>query len=182
MYADPDKFTDHDRALLEDEHGREIAAIRTQLGKGLVQIFEKRETFSFEHPDLGTLRFDVHSIKKALLEGRLVPHMFKIKIEPDFYEHVLNNNGVEAERLDKLSDRDLQRPGIMVTWPDGHSTLIDGNHRMCGLYKRGVTLFRFLMVPVMDCVPFMARPGDEERLFGTDDNAIRVAGKVWLED
>lgn len=181
MYANPDKFTDYDRALMEDPHGLEVARTRTVINESIVQVFEKRECFTFTHPDLGDIRFDVHSIKRALLDGRLKAQMWKVEVPTDFYEHVLKNNGVEPERLETLTERDLQRPGIMIGWPDGHSTLIDGNHRLCGLYKRGVTAFRFFMVSIFDCTKFMCRPGEEASMFEGEPNEKTIAGKVWVE-
>jgi hypothetical protein len=185
-YAELDTFTDYDRALLEDRWHREVARTQTPIGGGIVQAYERREIFTFHEPEIGTLRFDVRGIKRALLDGRLKASMYRIEIDPKFYEHVLANNGVEPERIGKLSERDLQRPGIMIQWPHGHSTLIDGNHRLCGLYRRGVKTFRFLLVNVMDAVPFMCRPGDERRLFDSDKeadgDAIRLHSQVWIDD
>lgn len=172
MYAEPDIFTAEDRASLRamnpgrGERTRTIEQVVDVHDGTIVASYEKREMFTFEAPGIGTWRFDVRSIKDAIVRGNLLAHMMRLPDVPEhFYSHVLTNNGVESKRLSKLTTADLERPGIMVLWPDGHSTLIDGNHRLCGRYLAGARDFRFLIVDVRDCVPFMCRPGDEEKLF-----------------
>ena len=103
------------------------------------------------------------------------------EIPESFYRHVLDNNGVEAARLAEITDRDLDRPGILVMWPDNQSTLIDGNHRLCRRYNLGLPGFRFLIVDVHDCAPFMCRPGDEAKLFPEPEGAEVLHTEVRIE-
>jgi hypothetical protein len=181
-YAQADSFTELDRKLLTDHQHREVARQHTLLAGGILESYERREIFTFHHPEVGTWRFDVRLIKNALLDGRLEPNMLRLDTIGDaFYQHVIKNNGVDPARLRTLSERDLHRPGIFIAWPDG-STLIDGNHRMCRLYQLGRP-FRFLLVPVEKCGPFMCRPGDEHRLFGEPaEGDIRLHSDVHIED
>ena len=180
MFVEPDTFTTEDRALLLDVHGREQARTETfvrDVEDGtLVEGYEKREVFTFTEPSLGELCFDVHSIRTGIASGRIPAAMFRLeKIPEHFYQHVLTNNGVETERFMRLTARDLERPGIMVMWPNSeNTTLIDGNHRMCRRYQLDRQGFRFLLVRVADCAAHICRPGEEERLFHRERPGVEV--------
>jgi len=170
-YCETDEFTAADReslrALQVREKERVEEFVREVEGGTIVKGWEKRETYTFSAPDFGTWRFDIRGIKDAIVAGRLPVQMFKMTpIDESFYQHVLANNGVEEPRIAQITEpSDLDRPGIMIFWPDGHSSLIDGNHRLCARKRKGLDSFRFLMVHVRDAVPFMCRPGDEHTLF-----------------
>lgn len=173
MQANVDKFTTADiealRARHYSERPRTETFVREVEGGTIVQGEERREVFTFEAPGEGSWRFDVRQIKDAIVGGRIKAAMFRIPEVPEsFFTHVLEHNGVEPDRLARIQERDLERPGIMVWWGnhDGHSTLIDGNHRLCRRWLLGKKDFRFIMVDVTDLADFMCRPGDEERLFG----------------
>ena len=61
--------------------------------------------------------------------------------------------------------------------------MIDGNHRLCRRYQLKLGNFRFLMVDVKDCSPFMCRPGDEKRLFPMDEpGSETLHSEVRLEE
>lgn len=171
MHTELDEFTEADRKTLAKLSGAERkrthrVAVKFEDG-AIVETRERREIFSFHAPELGTWLFDVRGIKDAILDGRMTSaFMHRIATIPEhFYQHVLANNGVEPDRIPKVTKRDLKRPGIMVLWPNGYSTMIDGNHRLCRRYQLGLGNFRFLLLNVVECFPFMCRPGDEDRLF-----------------
>lgn len=173
MFADHDTITQADLDGLRQLHVTERPRIETVVREvedgTIVQGEERREVFTFNAPETGEWVFDVRQIKDAIVEGRVPATMFRLpEVPEDFYQHVLANNGVEVPRLARVSESDQERPGIMVWWgnEEGHSTLIDGNHRLCARYQRGAKSFRFLLVDVVDLADFMCRPGDEEKLFG----------------
>lgn len=173
MFADHDTITQADldglRQLHVTERPRTETVVREVEDGTIVQGEERREIFSFNAPGTGEWVFDVRQIKDAIVEGRVPAQMFRLpEVPEDFYQHVLANNGVEVPRLARVSESDQERPGIMVWWgnEEGHSTLIDGNHRLCARYQRGAKSFRFLLVDVVDLADFMCRPGGEEKLFG----------------
>lgn len=176
-FCEADSFTDADRAMLADLQRRERARVEKPMGKmadsrTLVVGREKREVFTFKASELGAFLFDVRGIKDAIVSNRIPAQMFRmVEIPEHFYQHVLNNHGVEPARLPQFNGRDLERPGIMVAWPHGYHTMIDGNHRLCRRYTLNLHSFRFLMVSVMDCAPFMCRPGEETELFKRADNS-----------
>lgn len=179
MFCEADNFTDADRAMLADLQYRERARSERPVGKmadhrTLVVGREKREVFTFEAPEIGAFLFDVRGIKNAIVSSRIPAKMFRLPEVPEhFYQHILDNHGVVRERLPQFDSHDLERPGIMVSWPHGYQTMIDGNHRLCRRYQLGLRSFRFLMVLVQDCAPFMCRPGHEAELFKRDDDDDR---------
>jgi hypothetical protein len=186
MMAEPDSFTEADHEALCDPHYREKARTIeqvTEVDDGyVVQSHERREVFTFDAPGIGTWRFDVRGIKDAIRLHRIPAWMMRLPEVPEsFYQHVLNNNGVELQRLPKVTEHDLTRPGIMVHWPNGYSTLIDGNHRLCARYRRDMKDFRFLIVDVADCAPFMCRPGEEDKLFDRLDGE-RLHSEIQIEE
>lgn len=174
MYCEADDFTDADRLLLRDLQHREKARsveVLQEVPEGtIVKGRELREIFSFHEDSIGEFRFDVRGIKDAIADGHIRARMYKIPDVPeDYYQHILQNNGVEPDRLPKINGPDLERPGIMVSWPHGYQTMIDGNHRLCRRVQLGMKTFRFLLVDVLDCTRFMCRPGQEAKLFARED-------------
>jgi len=168
MYCEEDKFTDADRAALRDIQHREKAQTRTVHGD-IAMTYERREIFTFHADEVGTFRFDVRGIKEAIADDRIPARMYKIpEVKEDYHQHILHNGGVEPERLPRITGADLERPGLLVAWPNGYQTMIDGNHRLCRRMQLGTKSFRFLLVDVLHCVPWMCRPGDEEKLFKSD--------------
>lgn len=174
MYCEPDTFTEADRLLLTDIHPREqlrVDEVLAHVPEGTIVCgHERREIFKFSAPEIGMFHFDVRSIKDSIASGRITAEMFKVpEVPQEYYQHILQNGGVETDRLPKINGPDLERPGIMVAWPNGYQTMIDGNHRLCRRVQLGMKTFRFLLVDVLDCTAHMCRPGDEEKLFGAVD-------------
>jgi len=186
MFVELDEFTAADREALRDLNVREQArteSVLQEAPEGTYTVgYEKREMFTFHEPSLGTIRFDVRSIKDSILAGRIPAVVYRVNAVPrEFYEHVKANNGVEPERLPKINGRDLDRLGIMVNWGE-NQTLIDGNHRMVRRCDLGMPSFRFLLVPVGFCAPHMCRPGDEERLFHRDRPGVELLHSELREE
>ena len=131
---------------------------------GIIEARISMEIFSFSAPEIGDVTFDVRGIKDALVSGKLKFVMYETEITPEFAEHVRKNNGVEAERIAALTATDLERPGIMVMWPDGHSTLIDGNNRLVRRFDDGLRTLRFASVNVsLEMLPYLCESGQEEK-------------------
>ena len=177
MFVKLDTFTDDDREALRglshhEERRTEEVLCKVKDGT-IITSREKREVFSFEEPSIGAITFDVRGIKNSILAGRIPAAMYRMEIPEHLYQHVLAYNGVEPERLPKLAAHDLERPGIMVQWPDDdNATLIDGNHRLCRRFQLGLKGFRFLLVHVGLCLPHICRQGEEEILFDHGDKTI----------
>jgi hypothetical protein len=129
----------------------------------IVRKFTAFETFTFTAPDTGTVIFNVRGIKDALAADALEFSMCESALTTALVEHVRANNGVEVEHMARLTAADLERPGILVLWPDGNSTVIDGNNRLVRRWDDGLRTFRFAFVPISQqhMARFMCRPGNE---------------------
>ena len=133
------------------------------------------ETFAFSCPEYGAVTFDVRGIKDALADRKLKFQMYEMALVPDFVEHVRTNNGVEMQRVAGLSVADLERPPIALLWPDGHSSFIDGNHRIVRRWDDGLRTLRFALVPVaLELIPYMCKPGKEEQFIDRKRNPNMV--------
>lgn len=138
------------------------------LGQFLIESRTVFEIFAFSAPGI-ECTFDIRGIKTALATGKLTFKMYELELDVDFIEHVRKNNGVEVGRMAELTAADLARPGICLMWPDGHSTVVDGNNRLVRRWDDGLKTFRFAMVAVdRKLLPFMCDPGKEEQFIERD--------------
>lgn len=162
---------DSDIAAFKHKHPLDSHRQRMhKLGNGhfLVESRTVFEIFAFSAPGI-ECTFDIRGIKTALATGKLVFKMYELELDADFVEHVRNNNGVETGRMVELTAADLARPGICLMWPDGHSTVVDGNNRLVRRWDDGLKTFRLAMVAVdLQLLPFMCPPGKEELFIERD--------------
>jgi hypothetical protein len=129
---------------------------------------ERREVFHFHEESIGELRFDVRGIKNAIIAGELPVEMYEMTLTQEYYQHILENGGVESDRLPSINIQRAIAPGIIVLWPHGYSTLIDGNHRLVRSWQLGLRTFRYGEIKMQRnwLGRFMCRPGQEAQLFG----------------
>jgi hypothetical protein len=187
-YAEPKPTLESDLAAFKLQHpyiDRRDEHVVGNIGDGQIVRSEIRfETFSFSAPETGDVVFDVRGIKDALVAGKLKFSMYEAELSADWAEYIRINNGVEAGRMASLTAADLERPGIVVLWPDEHSTVIDGNNRLVRRWDDGLKTFRFANVPISkDLVPYICRPGEEEKFLDRVDaerGAIRL-GSVRIK-
>ncbi len=134
-------------------------------GKGSY-IVEQRvtfEIFAFNAEEIGDVIFDVRGIKDALAESKLVFKMFETPLNAPWVAHLRDKGGVEVERMKSLTDADLQRPAIAIFWPNGYTTVIDGNNRIVRRWDDGLRTVRMAVVPLSkEMLPFICGPGQEE--------------------
>ena len=156
------------------KHKRPLDSKRQRLvgelapGTFLVESRTIFEVFAFESPDV-KCTFDINGIKTALATGKLMFRMYELELDAAFAEHVRKNNGVEAGRMAELTAADLARPGICLMWPDGHSTIVDGNNRLVRRWDDGLKTFRVAVVAInLKLVPFMCAPGQEDQFLDRD--------------
>ena len=122
------------------------------------------EIFRFEAEETGVIIFDVRGIKDALADRKLVFTMFETQLVEPWIEHLRDKGGVEVERMQSLTAADLERPPIAVYWPNGYTTIIDGNNRLVRRWDDGLRTVRMAVVPISkEVLPFMCRPGEEEK-------------------
>lgn len=172
-HAEPKPTVDADIAAFKHKHvfDHRDERIIANVGNGhIVRAKISFEVFTFSAPEIGDVTFDVRGIKDALAAGTLAFEMFEAELTAEWVEHIRVNNGVETERMKTLTAADLERPGICVFWPNGYTTVIDGNNRMVRRWDDGLTTFRFANVHVsQELIPFMCRPGEEEKFLHRDD-------------
>lgn len=130
----------------------------------LIEVATSFEVFRFSSLEYGDITFDVRGIKDALAERTIKFQMFETEMDAHMIEHIRKNNGVEPERIASLTAADLERPAIVVLWPDGHSSVIDGNNRLVRRWDDGLKTFRFAAVTVSPGLfPYMCASGNEEQ-------------------
>lgn len=107
------------------------------------------ETYTLTAKSLGTVHINVTGIKEALAMDRIPFKMFRCHLDQRWYEYTMKSAGVEEEGIERLElGADLDRPGIMIVWtPEyDHTTIVDGNHRLCRRWREGMVTFEFAMV------------------------------------
>lgn len=130
----------------------------------LIEVATSFEVFRFSSQEFGDITFDIRGIKDALAAGTITFQMYDSDLDLKMVEHVRQNNGVEPERIAALTAADLERPAIVVLWPDGHSSVIDGNNRLVRRWDDGLKTLRFAAVKVSpELFPYMCDSGNEEQ-------------------
>jgi|GEM_PF-5376395 hypothetical protein len=125
------------------------------------------ETFDFYYEDQNvTYRFNVRAIKNAIVDQKIPFAMFRATITEKWYGLICKHGGIEEERVAKVSD--VNRPGLVVIWPEENSLIIDGNHRLVARYRRGLRFFRYAAIAFDDIRPYtLWRTGRSEIVNGT---------------
>ncbi len=122
------------------------------------------EIFSFHADEVGEIIFDVRGIKDALADRKLRFTMFETPLVEPWIDHIRDKGGVEVERMKTLTAADLERPPIAVFWPNGYTTIIDGNNRLVRRWDDGLRTVRMAVVPIgKEVLPYVCRPGEEEK-------------------
>jgi hypothetical protein len=122
------------------------------------------EIFSFNAEEVGDIVFDVRGIKDALADRKLLFNMYDTPMVEPWIEHLRDKGGVEAARMKLLTAADLERPAIAVYWPNGYTTVIDGNNRLVKRWDDGLRTCRMAVIPLgKEVLPYVCRPGEEEK-------------------
>lgn len=160
--------TDADRAAFRVAHTldkvEETNRYNVAPGSYVVQEQVVFEIFRFEAEEVGVVIFDIRGIKDALADGKLLFQMFDTPLVEPWVEHIRDKGGVEVERMKSLTAADLERPPIAIYWPNGYTTVIDGNNRLVRRWDDGLRSVRMAVIPLYKEVhQYMAQPGDEEK-------------------
>jgi hypothetical protein len=134
------------------------------------------ETYTLTEKSLGTVHINVTGIKSGIYNGVVPFTMYRCHLTERWYQYTRKTAGVEDESIDRLTPEDLTRPGIMVVWqPDmSHTTMVDGNHRLCRRWRDGLTTFEFAMV-LRPHIEHLVRPADsDEALLNVTDLVRRL--------
>ena len=125
----------------------------------------QRESYTLTAPDLGTLIFDVTSIK-IVLARRLPPfRMLRARLTQEWVDYTISTCGVEEAGVARHKVEDLDRPGIMVWFGEGRTAQIDGAHRLVRSWREGRETYEMALVDFMSISPFTCRPGGENGMF-----------------
>lgn len=172
-YAEPKPTLDSDIAAFKHKHAydhHEERVVAAHDDGNIIEIFGSFEVFTFSAPELGDVTFDVRGIKDALVAGMLLFGMLEAELTKEWVDYIRINNGVEAERMASLTAADLERPGICVLWPNGYTTVIDGNNRLVRRWDDGLRTFRFANIAASrELVPYLCRPGQEDKFMRRND-------------
>lgn len=141
--------------------------IKAHVGPG-EYILEQRhvfEIFAFSAEEIGEVIFDVRGIKEALAASKVKFQMFDTPMNERWVEHIREKGGVEVERMASLTAADLERPAIAIYWPNGYTTVIDGNNRLVRRWDDGLRDVRMAVIPLDQKVmgAYLCRPGEEEQ-------------------
>ncbi len=96
--------------------------------------------FSLRQEETGETR---HWLIRDLYAAAKIADCITAVLDQEGTEHVMRWNGIEQAHLDRLSPAQLEEPGILIRFPDGKSTVIDGNHRWVRRYQLGERTMRF---------------------------------------
>lgn len=91
----------------------------------------------FDEVDGRQTIFAVQRLIAHLKAQALAPVL--VDVDPDFAAWMRENRGIEAHRLDRLSQAviDAADPLVLVQLPDGQVLLVDGTHRFVWLAEHG---------------------------------------------
>lgn len=122
------------------------------------------EIFRFQAEEVGVVIFDIRGIKDALADRKLKFQMFDTPLVEPWIEHIRDKGGVEVERMKSLTAADLERPPIAIFWPNGYTTVVDGNNRLVRRWDDGLRNVRMAVIPLTrEMAPYMCREGEEEQ-------------------
>lgn len=111
---------------------------------------EMFEGYSLVKPDLFGDNLEIHMnitlIKRDLAAKRVPFQMLRCTCSQEWYEYTLTTNGVEPDHLTRLTEADLERPGIMLGWQPGNVSIVDGAHRLCRRWQLGMVTFETALV------------------------------------
>jgi hypothetical protein len=127
----------------------------------------QRECHTLKTPDIGDFVFDVTSIKLVLSRRLVEFQMMRANLTQEWVDYTMKTYDCEEAGIARFAVADLDRPGIMVFFGPGRSAQIDGNHRLVRSWREGRKTFDMAMVAIADIVPFVCRPGAEDKLFET---------------
>jgi hypothetical protein len=150
------------KALAEIE-GREIISEK----KLTDELFLRETRVTYESFDFymaeedRTYRFNIRYIKDAIAEGKIPFTMFRAELTEKWKDLIIKHAGIEMDRVPLV--KNLNRPGLMILWPNDTSLLVDGNHRLIARWNCGLRHFRYAAVAFTDITKYvMWRKGRSE--------------------
>lgn len=132
---------------------KEVA--RQQVGPGLTLVAKRQMMEVYRHEFDGVVKFyDIRAIKNLIHNGMIPVKALRLELNDAYVDHIYNLGGCEQQRLDAITEQDIERPGIGIFYPDGVQ-IVDGSHRIVARWRRFNKRFARLLIT----------PGEIEALF-----------------
>lgn len=121
------------------------------------------EVFSFGDGTGKFWHWNTSAINRAIVAKEIPATFVKAPIDKTIYDHVMNYGGTEAQKIKRLMDRPdiVAQPILIIEWPDGKSTIADGNHRLVIHYRLGMRHIGANVVKLADANKFNVPFPDE---------------------
>lgn len=121
------------------------------------------EIFSFHDGEGKYYHFNATKIRKHIKDNPQAAMFVKTELTEDIYNHVIQNNGVETQKIHSLLavPEIVAEPILLVEWPDGQHTCIDGNHRLVIHWRLGMRAIGAYVIKLAECEPFLVPFPDE---------------------
>lgn len=129
-----------DIALVPYLHGTEYKMIRRDQTADQVFSFIEAKTNIQRH-------YDVTRLMEIALAGT-EPEVVRSEMLflASHIQQILDYNGIEQPRLDRLTPKDLATPGIIIKLKDDTEIIADGNHRIVRHYREGRDVMNFYII------------------------------------
>lgn len=107
------------------------------------------EVFTFEDMDGNFTFINATKVRRHVSRYDRAAQFARVPIARENYLHILNNNGIEQGKIDRLVARPdiYAQPILLIEWHDGTVICIDGNHRLVLLYRMGLRSIGAYIVP-----------------------------------
>ena len=105
------------------------------------------EIYTLTERSLGTVHINVTTIRRAFAKYSIPFRMLECTLNESWYRYTMESSGVEEDGITRIIDLDI--PGIMIAWDEdmSHTTIVDGNHRLCRRWRDGLKTFECAIVP-----------------------------------
>lgn len=104
------------------------------------------QIFSHRRTDTGEVRhFDVLGLYFAALTTDAPVQRVTVDLDAGQVAWIRQHGGIEDDHLAAMGAGFLEQPGLLLTWDDGTSTVIDGNHRYVRRHQLGMPEMRFFL-------------------------------------
>jgi hypothetical protein len=91
-----------------------------------------------DHLEREIRHFNATDLYRDILAGKVNYSVFVVPFTGSDYLRIVNDNGVEEPRVDRLTYNICRRPILVAQFPQGEHVLIDGNHRVVRRFREGL--------------------------------------------
>ena len=122
------------------------------------------ECFTYRSPENRVWHFNTTALREWIESDKRRQFVRTWELSKSVADTIMTNNGTEERKIERLSQRlDIYTtPGIAIMWGTGQQTIIDGNHRIVVLYRKGFRTFDTYCVSLEIAEKFLVNmPTDE---------------------